>query len=191
MSQQDRDKWNRKYREKLKREPSFDPEPNPTLVELSTELTGGKALDIACGLGGNSLFLARLGYEVTALDVSEVAIDYVRELADREGLSIHPERVDLEQVSLPEETFDLVVDTYYLDRGVLQSAQQGVKPGGLFFMETFLKTNVGGKDGHAPVRDAFKLNPGELREIFKGWEMKLYREDEEAGTVSMLAVKKG
>lgn len=48
----------------------------------------GKALDVGCGQGRNSIALARLGFEVTAFDMSKVGIEYLRKKAESENLSI-------------------------------------------------------------------------------------------------------
>ncbi len=66
----DRLKWNRKFREKPKRQPVC-----PVVEKYWREAPSGKALDLACGLGRNSLFLAEHGMTVDAVDISDVALD--------------------------------------------------------------------------------------------------------------------
>ncbi|GHH98968.1 class I SAM-dependent methyltransferase [Neobacillus kokaensis] len=71
----DKTKWNAKYKERLN-EPE-EPKPNSRLKSLTTYFSGGTALDIACGLGGNSILLAEHNYLVQAIDISDVAIKFV------------------------------------------------------------------------------------------------------------------
>ena len=61
--------------------------PNQRLVEQSADLVPGKALDVACGEGGDAIWLAKQGWRVTAVDVSEVALAKVAEHAEHEGVA--------------------------------------------------------------------------------------------------------
>lgn len=61
--------------------------PNQRLVEQSRDLDPGTALDVACGEGGDAIWLARQGWEVTAVDVSEVALEKVATHAEDAGVS--------------------------------------------------------------------------------------------------------
>lgn len=61
--------------------------PNQRLVEQVADLTPGTALDVACGEGGDAIWLARQGWKVTAVDVSEVALAKVAEHAEDQGVT--------------------------------------------------------------------------------------------------------
>ena len=63
--------------------------PNQRLVEQATDLTPGTALDVACGEGGDAIWLARQGWRVTAVDVSEVALERVATHAEEAGVDDH------------------------------------------------------------------------------------------------------
>ncbi|HWU20834.1 MAG TPA: class I SAM-dependent methyltransferase, partial [Nocardioides sp.] len=62
--------------------------PNVRPVEQATGLTPGRALDVACGEGGDAIWLAEQGWDVTAVDVSPVALGKVREHAAARGVPI-------------------------------------------------------------------------------------------------------
>src|SRR4051812_14623117 len=85
-------KWNTKHKERLTQ--LNTPEPNPRLKGLSSYLNGGTALDLACGLGGNSLFLGRINYQVQAFDISDVAVNFIHEQAAKNNLKIEPRVYD-------------------------------------------------------------------------------------------------
>lgn len=67
------------------------------ITEYAKLATGRLALDIACGMGRNSKYLASIGFEVDALDISSVAIDTLRDTPH-----IHPKEVDFDHYVLPQ-----------------------------------------------------------------------------------------
>lgn len=114
---------------------------NPLLAEIAEPLPPGAALDLGCGAGGDTLWLARRGWRVTAVDISAAAVDRVRERAGELGVGdrVTAERHDAAR-SLPRGEFDLVSAQYFhtpfalpRDR-VLRTAAQALRPGGLLLI---------------------------------------------------------
>ena len=162
--------WNVRWQEKEGH--PFDPD--PWLVKIREMLPAGRALDIAGGRGRNALFLAERGMSVLAIDVSEEALEQLGSEASRRGLRIETLRADLEgEPWLPEETFDLVIDFFFLYRPLLPLLREAVKPGGMAVVRTF--SSAGSFPG-GPGNPDFVLRPGELLEIFEGWEILLHEE---------------
>ncbi|HZM77204.1 MAG TPA: class I SAM-dependent methyltransferase [Candidatus Limnocylindrales bacterium] len=86
--------------------------PQPALARvLDGGVKGPKVLDIGCGPGDLAIALARRGFEVTAVDISRVAIDMARAKAAAEGLTVHFEVQDATRLSLPSAPFDTVFDS--------------------------------------------------------------------------------
>ncbi|MER5550988.1 class I SAM-dependent methyltransferase [Streptomyces sp. NPDC002793] len=118
-------------------------EPNTVLTGLVTDLapTPGTALDLGCGHGGDALWLASRGWDVTAVDVSRTALDRVASGAAVNGVAdrIHTLRHDLAE-TFPDGTYDLVTATYFhtpiaLSRAqVLRRAARAVSSGGLLIV---------------------------------------------------------
>ncbi|AXK36116.1 class I SAM-dependent methyltransferase [Streptomyces armeniacus] len=114
-----------------------EPRPNALLVEAVTDLPPGDVLDLGCGNGGDSLWLARRGWRVTAVDISAVAADRLTERARAAGLGdrITAVRHDLHE-SFPPGRYDLVSAHYLhtpydLDRtAVLRVAAERLRPDG-------------------------------------------------------------
>lgn len=130
-----------------KRYASFDPDwgtkPNVVLEDLVTTFAPapGAALDLGCGHGGDAIWLATRGWDVTAVDVSQTAFDRVAEgaWAVSAGDRVHPVRHDLAK-TFPSGLFDLVCATYFhtpiaIPRTeVLRRASQAVAPNGLLIV---------------------------------------------------------
>ncbi|MEA2024077.1 MAG: class I SAM-dependent methyltransferase [Actinomycetota bacterium] len=87
-------------------------EPNQFLAEIAEDLVPGTALDLGCGQGRNSFWLASRGFEVTGLDLSPVAIEQAIEVADELGADVSFESVDLTTWDPAGRVWDLVVLTY-------------------------------------------------------------------------------
>jgi SAM-dependent methyltransferase len=114
---------------------------NPVLVEIAEPLRPGAALDLGCGAGGDTVWLAQRGWKVTAVDISTTAVEGVRERARELGIG---ERVTTEQHDLartfPGGEFDLVSAQYFHTpfasprSDVLRNAAQALRPGGLLLI---------------------------------------------------------
>jgi SAM-dependent methyltransferase len=126
--------WNGVY---AARPAAVDPRPNACLTETVTGLPPGDVLDLGCGNGGDALWLARLGWHVTAVDISSVAVERLRGAALAHGVSgrISAQQHDL-RGAFPDGAFDLVCAHYLhtpldLDRAaVLRAAAHALRPGG-------------------------------------------------------------
>ncbi len=126
-----REEWNRRYAS-----PGFvwSAEPNRLLVAEVEGLAPGRALDVACGEGRNAVWLAQLGWRVTGVDFSEVALAKARQLAESRGVEVEWVPADLVEYE-PPAAMDLVVILYLQlaaaqRREVLRRAAAALAPGG-------------------------------------------------------------
>lgn len=163
--------WDERYRQGR----TMPDEPAALLVEnLSLLPKGGKALDIAMGTGRNALYLASLGFRVTGVDVSAVAVEKCREKAERLGLPIEALVADLERSPLPSNEYDLIVNFYYLQRSLTAQIVAALRTGGVLVFESFTIDQL--QFGWGPKSPDHLLRPGELREMFAEMEPLLYHE---------------
>jgi tellurite methyltransferase len=158
----DRIKWNSRF---ASEDPFLRREPSPFLArEIETVkglLSGRRALDIACGEGRNSVFLAAHGFDVTAIDISEVGLAKAAERAATAGVTMTFLREDLDEYRLTGR-FDLVLNFNFLQRRLIPAAAKLLTPGGLFLIDTLLAP----AGTPRPNTPDFYLRPGELLRLF-------------------------
>lgn len=140
LVESDRIKWNQRF----ECDDSYLGEsPSPFLlreIERILQLAPGKrALDIACGEGRNSVFLAKNGFEVTALDISDVGLGKAVKRAEKEAVVIDFQRVDLDMYQFTEK-FDLIINFNFLLRALIPAAEQALSPGGLLIIDTIMES---------------------------------------------------
>jgi len=123
----------------------------------------GLALDVACGRGRHALFLARRGWAVRAVDRDADSIAALRAEADRLGVPLQADVLDLEagETDLGREAYDLIVVVHYLHRPLFPALLLALAPGGLLVYETF---TVDQARRGKPANPDFLLQHGELRD---------------------------
>jgi SAM-dependent methyltransferase len=166
------DRWNERYTQSL--EP-FPHTPAAWLVEHEGLLAGGgRGLDVACGDGRNALYLARHGYEVAAIDASDVAVGALNAAALERGLPITAHVVDVEAEPLPAGPYDAIVVMNFLDRALFGSLRDALAPGGLLFYETLSVAHV--EELGRSFNADYLLARGELLEAFGDLEVVAHAE---------------
>jgi SAM-dependent methyltransferase len=159
MSEFDRNKWNKKYKEKpalLEERP-----PSPMVKQYFQEAVGQQALDLACGNGRNTLFLAQQGFHVDAVDISSLALDNLRQKSQDLNITLH--ELDLDTFTPKENTYDLALMTNYLDRALILRTAKMLKPKALFIIETYMEHPENEKKDSNP---GFLLQKEELKTFF-------------------------
>ncbi|MGE0480815.1 MAG: class I SAM-dependent methyltransferase [Phycisphaerae bacterium] len=145
-------------------------EPTAFLVEAVAALPPGDALELACGTGRDAVYLASMGWRVTAVDVLPDALDRGRSLEQRysRGAPIEWRCADLERGAPPfaDRAFDLITAFRFLHRPLFARLAEHLRPAGSIVLETFT-TEHRARHGK-PARDAFVLAPGELLSLVPG-----------------------
>lgn len=163
--EKDRRKWNVRYRDM-----ESDPSPTGIVARFAAIARTGRALDIAAGYGRNAVYLAGLGFEVDAVDISDVGLSRI----GREQSRVHPIQADLDTYQIQAHTYDLILNINFLQRRLFPLIIEGLKPGGLLVFETFV-------EGGAPTRDVpdcrdYLLRPNELLRAFLPLHILYYSE---------------
>ncbi|MFL6652672.1 MAG: class I SAM-dependent methyltransferase [Sulfurifustaceae bacterium] len=161
MSHADRERWDAKY---AAGNPNPTFAPDPLLSKYADLLRGpGWALDLACGVGHNAIFLARRGYDVLAVDVSLTALRHCQTALASAPLPVYPVAADLDRFALIPGSFALVIVFRFLDRTLVPRLKEALAPGGIMLYETF-NTNRLRTDPR--MNRAYLLEPGDLARAF-------------------------
>ena len=162
---EDKQRWNEKY--------LIAPMPHETSDILKDNIhfaKQGRALDIACGTGRNTHFLADNGFKVDAVDLSDYALSKIR--MDE---NINKIDADLDSYLFEENAYDLILKVNYLDRKMFLGIIKALKKEGIFIYETFVKTQTG-EGYHNPTNPDFHLDRDELPKAFSDLEILSYQE---------------
>jgi tellurite methyltransferase len=144
----------------------------------------GRALDLACGLGANSLFLARRGLNVEAWDNSPVALKRLRSDAEKEGLehSVSCRLVDIEKYPPEPDSYDVIVTSCFLYRPVCGAIEKALKSNGILVYQTFHRNRL---SDTGPTNPNFQLKENELLTLFPNLKARIYIENYRAGDMTV------
>jgi tellurite methyltransferase len=184
----EREHWNRKYREA----PSHWLMPDSFLERAFPEYIlplfphGGSALDLAGGAGRHAIWLAKQGWEVTLIDISETGVEQARQNAGPLASRIHFVVDDLTEFKASQTQYNLVVAFFYLDRKIFPEIVKAVRPGGVLIYKTHTVAQAYLASG--PKNTAHMLEPDELLQLAAGMRILHYREEvAEKATAELVA----
>ena len=130
------------------------------VLHAATLIAPGKALDLGCGNGRNSLYLAAKGFDVTAWDKNPASIGNLERIRQAEGLE------NLRTVVM------MFLDAKTIP-GLIANMQRCTRPGGYNLIVAAMDTD----DYPCSVGFPFAFKPGELRNNYEGWTLLKYNED--------------
>ena len=175
MSKNNEEKWNAIYQSRT----HDQKQATRVLIENRHLLPeSGKALDLACGLGANALYLAQHKLDTCAWDISSEAISTLDKFAKDSNINLVTEVRDVSNNPPSEDTFDVIVVSHFLDRKIIPNIKNALKKNGLIFFQKFTadKTNETG-----PKNPDYLLGKNELLSLFKEFTILVYREEGSVG----------
>lgn len=147
--------WDKRY---ATQEQLWSGRPNGALVTEVDGLTPGRVLDVGCGEGADAVWLAKGGWEVTAVEVSGVALERAAGHARDAGVTVHWVHSTLERAQLPAASFDLVSAQYPAllrtpDAAAERALLAAVAPGGVLLLvhHAGMETQEVREDGFDPA----------------------------------------
>lgn len=152
----------------------------------------GSALDFAGGAGRHAIWLAKQGWEVTLIDISETGVEQARQNAGPLASHMHFVVDDLTRFKASqtqfEAAFEVVMAFFYLQREIVSEMLQALRPGGLLVYKTY--TLAQAKLAGGPKNPAHLLHPGELLQLASGLHVLHYQEEvAEKATAELVARK--
>ncbi len=177
MSFTDEEKWDRIYQTR----DHGNKQAAEILIENQHLLSeSGKALDLACGLGANAIFLAEHNLETHAWDISKEAIAKLNQKAKEFNIKITTEVRDVINNPPAQDTFDIIVVNHFLERRIIKHLITALRKNGLIFYQTFIKDKV---SDTGPKNPDYLLDKNELLTLFDGLNILVYREEGSVGDI--------
>lgn len=136
--ERERIRWNRSLTKDTAYK--FNKNPNQLLIESIKGKRPGKALDLGMGQGRNTIYLAKVGWDVTGIDIANEAVDFANTRAKEEKINISTELIPIEQFQFGVNKWDLIVHVYegcLYDKKRIQKIIMSLKPRGIFVFEFF------------------------------------------------------
>ena len=160
---EDKIKWNKKY---------LNPEvvwkdPSEIVKKYYKYAKIGKALDLACGNGRNSKFLAKAGFFVDAIDISDVALKNIQNFKN-----INPIEADLDSYRLKKDYYDLIICINYLNRNLFSKIKESLKADGVLIYESLVYDESLDLD----MKREYLLDINELLHVFLDHNIIYYEE---------------
>jgi SAM-dependent methyltransferase len=175
MAEADRDKWNDRYRSGAYADRRH---PSALLERWIERIPPGRALDLACGSGRNALFLARRGFEVDAVDISNEALARARDRARGAGLKVNWIEHDLDQPLALGAEYALILVVRFMNLPLIAGLSARLAPGGFLIVEQHLVTTAEVAEAQiaGPADPAFRVKPGELQQLAQSLRVLCYEE---------------
>ena len=185
----DKQFWNELYSGDAYKQPA----PSGFLKEFYPYLKKDKVLDIACGTGWNSFFLAEQGFLVEGIDFSDVGVSKAMDMAGEKGLNIEFKKQSIDFYLAPIQRYNstIVVD-FKCSKRMLEEFKKGLVTGGVIFLEGFTFNHMkNNPETNIELEDCYK--PFELARMLKDWNVLYYDERilDNEHKVRALAIKPG
>jgi SAM-dependent methyltransferase len=171
-SEEDRRRWDKLFNT---RSYVFGKDPAPFLLKNAHYLQSGRALDLAMGEGRNAVFLAKKGLTVEGVDISEVALRKAKRLAREHRVDVTPILADLNNYVIKPDSYNVILNFDYLQRSLISQIKRGLKKKGILIYENYTEDQLSRPRAQNIRRDHL-LKRGELKELFKDFEILVYQE---------------
>ncbi|MFT6631663.1 MAG: 2-polyprenyl-3-methyl-5-hydroxy-6-metoxy-1,4-benzoquinol methylase [Bacteriovoracaceae bacterium] len=132
-------------------------------------------LDMGMGEGRNAVFLAQKGHKVTGIDISSVAIKKSQILAKEFGVKIKTVVGTLNKYKIKDQTFDVIICFYFVDRDLNEKIKKWLKPGGILIYEAHTLNEYNLKNSKGDNKNYY-LKPQELLSMFPQMKILKYEE---------------
>jgi SAM-dependent methyltransferase len=161
---EDKERWNKRFIEF-----PMPSEVSAIVEKYISEAQVGQAIDLACGTGRNTHFLADKGFMVDAVDISDYALERVKKSS-----TINKIDADLDKYNITPHKYDLIVNVNYLNRRLVSQMKDALKKNGIVMFESFIVAH--GDYKHETMNLDYLLRKNELLHSFIGLDIIYYEE---------------
>ncbi|MCB9753363.1 MAG: class I SAM-dependent methyltransferase [Myxococcales bacterium] len=170
--------WDERYAQPFA---SYGAEPNDFVRAVAGRVPPGPVLVIAAGEGRDAVFFAERGHEVTAVDLSRVALDHAEALARERGVTLTTVAGDLADFDLGESRWAAIVSVWAhvppaLRRTVHAACARALQPGGVFILEIYAPAQLELPGAGGPSVVELLLDVDAARQELQGLELELCQE---------------
>ncbi len=163
--------WNQRYSSESY---AYGIEPNTFLTQMSDKLTSGKVLCLGEGEGRNAVWLAEQGFDVTAVDLSEIGLAKAKRLAKSRGVNITTVHQDLAEFDIGVEKWDAIISIFChlppaLRTDVHHRCKTGLRQDGIMLLEAYTPLQLKYKTGGPPTVDMM-MDVKTLSDDFSGMQ---------------------
>ena len=167
--------WDERY---AAQEQIWSGRPNAALVREVADLPPGRALDVGCGEGADAVWLAGRGWDVTALDVSQVALQRAAAAAEQAGVRVRWVHAGFLEAGLPEAGFELVSAQYPVLRRTPDDVAErallaAVAPGGTLLVVHHADVDAEHSRSHGFDPDDYVAPADVARVLGDGWRVEV------------------
>lgn len=159
----------------------FENMPEAAFLKFLPAVPKGHALDVGAGMGQNSVFLARQGFDVEALEQDKDIALKCRERMDKDGVAVKVTVDSIENHELPENKYSLIVAAWVFQfiapdkvLPVLKKLEKALAPGGFLYIGTFSVNDAGfvyAKNRLAEHKNTIRHEKGILMHYFESGEL--------------------
>lgn len=170
----------------------YGTDPTPFVKRAVERIPTGRALVLAVGEGRDAVYLARKGFQVEGVDISQVALMKARRLAKRYQVDVHTVVAGLKDYEIEPSAYDLIVNVTYFRESVVEKVKRGLKAGGFVIFQNYLVDHLKNPQGMS-IPQKFLVQPGQLSSLFSDFRIVEYHESNDGrdALAQILAQKTG
>ena len=159
--------WNQRYNQP---DYVYGTQPNDFLSSVAPHIPKGKVLTLGEGEGRNAVYLASMGYDVTAVDMSDIGLEKARRLAAERSVQITTVTADLAEYQIKPDSWDGIISIFCHVPSAIriplhQAVVRGLKPGGILILEAFTPRQLEFKTGGPTAPDMLMTLAGLRQEL--------------------------
>lgn len=174
MKEKTSTRWDKRYKRGWHEQRS----PTEILKRYLKKPKKGKAMEIACGTGQNSILLTKNGFDVDAIDLSQKALEIANKKSKKNNLDVNWIKYDFNKYKLPNKYYNLITSSNFYIKKDFKKIHKSLRKNGYFIYHHHLDLENQGIDQikNGPPKK-YRFKPKEIKKSLKNFEIKQYEEN--------------